>query len=323
MMFASFKWNPPWMSRLSDDAIRLALSDEEDDYVRENVLWHIVYTRRAALYPDLLAQSGVVRFRLLGGSVHPVISRIDQRLAKALARQAFERVRAGEKEELEFLLYKYTAKPIEPFEDFNMHPDAPHGNLPFKFLEREEQRWVAKHYPAEVARVIGYHGGMRVCYNPQEALDILRRAGFDEVKYEIRGEAAAEQVLAFNRRVCEAEDKVPADALLIKEGFDWEVEAGQIWPNYTTGGFVYLGAGESCPEYDVTVAVEPRKWLYRSRSGRSAIAFKRKEDGTWQFEGRVSLNCLHELKVGIEPTIRFGLAEISLSSLLEVAEATA
>jgi hypothetical protein len=306
---------------LSDDAIRIALSDKDQDVV-VGVVWHIVYTSRAALYPELLQRSDCFRWSTVSLTCHPRFGQLDKRLAKALARQAIDRVKAGVgvEKELKFLLSEYAVKPFEAFGVRFAAP--PGGRLPFDFLDHDDQSWLARNYPAEVARVIGYHVGMPV-YDQQDALDILRRAGFGEVEYDIRGTVSYKQILAFNRQVCSADDEVPADALLIKEGFGWEVEAAEIWPQYTTGGVSFgSGSEEPGPEYDVSVAVEPRKWLYRSRSGRSAVAFERRQDGTWQFEGRVSLNCLRSLKeVGIEPTILFGSAEIRLSAILEAASA--
>jgi hypothetical protein len=195
--------------------------------------------------------------------------------------------------------------------------------LPFWDLSQEDRSWVAKRFPAEVARVVGYHAGMEI-FTADEAMKIISRAGFSAMEYEIRGKASPKQVVAFNRQTCNTEPPtdIPEGSLLIKEGFDWEVTAAQLWPQYASGGVVFNGGLESSNEYDITIAVDPRKWVYLSRSRRSKITFERHEEGEWWFEGRMSLNCLRDLRrVGVEPTIHFGSATIKPAALLEAAKA--
>ncbi len=291
-----------WLSRVADDDLRIVFRSVEEDYdVLLCVCWHIVYASRAALYPELLEQSDLIRWDLIWS-----LDQIDKRLAKGLARQSLKRIQAGQsvEKELKFLLH---------------YSGLPFGQLDTSLSSDGEQVWLAEHYPIEVARVVGYHVGMEVS-SPEEAMDIIHRAGFDMVDYDVRGEASTKQVLAFNRQVCEADDEVPDSSLLIKEGFGWRIESAELWPSYTTGGLDFTNPGSEEPEYEVTVAIEPRKWLYRSRSGRSVITFERREDGKWEFEGRVSLNSLQDLVgVGIEPTIYFGPFEIAATSLIDAA----
>lgn len=307
-----------WLARISDEGLKIALAASTDlihgygmvavgDFVHDRVIWHIVGAGRSVLYPDLLERSGMFRFTLLSQTVHPTLDQIDPRLSRALAQQAFDKVKAGDEgqeEEVNFLLYDY----------------APSSALPFNFLESDQQAWLAGKFPASVALVLGYQPGMEVS-SAKEVLDIFSQAGLEKMAYEIRGEAESAKVMAFNRRVCEAAVEVPADALLIKEGFGWEVEATEIRPAYTTGGSCFVGDHTGETEYDVTVVTGTRVWTYRSRSGRSVIKFRR-EEATWQFEGKVSLNCLHDLKqVGIEPTILFGTVKVQSFTVIEAAKA--
>lgn len=303
----SLSWEAPFLARLSDRALRVTLAHEGEDYeVIESVLWHIVRARRAALYDEVLRRSDSVRWVLACG-----LDQIDPRLTKALVQQSFERLKAGQnvEKELDWLLYEFCTKPLDAF-GIDWEPMEP-SNLPFLFLQRAERRWIAEHYPAQVARVVGYHIGMPIpTYSSVEkalekAFCIIQKAGPEEMEFHITDRVNYKQVLAFNRQVVSARDETPDNALLIKEGFGWRVEAKAIWPNYTTGGWSITTT--DAPEYNVTVAVEPRRWLYRSRSGRSVLQFERREE-KWKMEGRASLNCLRELvKMGIDPDVQFGV----------------
>lgn len=302
-----------YLARLSDEAILATIREpsDEDESVLYDVLALVVATSRAVLYPDIVRVSDRFRgYPRSGYAGYPSWEKIDPQLGRLLALQALDRVQAGEEveRELRFVL-----------------------SYGWAFLEDREQKWLAEHFPGPVTRAVGYHYGLPTGYhNPEQALAVLREAGFDDLGYKIFGETTCEEVVAHNRLVTDLTaraEEIPDDALLIKEGFGWEVDAAELWPGFTTGGTDLSRYPELPPEYNVSVALQPRRWVYYSRSGKSHIEYRREsrragpEPESWSFTGYVSLACLCNLvAAGIDPTVEFGTAKFPSSRLLKEAE---
>jgi hypothetical protein len=299
-------WGPLWMTRLYDTSIREALGD--DDFVREAVVWHIVYAHRRALYDVVLADS--VRWQMFA-TCHPNFAQADPVLARLLAKQSYDRVRSGgedAEQELRFLLSHGGVA-----DDQGNLP----AEVPFAHLSHDEQSWVAGHYSAQVLRSVGWRFGINA-YGRDKVLALMVEAGLTKLSYAITDEVELVDVLRFNRAVSEAHGEVPADVLLIKEGFGWEFKAARYSAAATEGG-MSLSRNDGSTEYSVGFAEGAMKWVYRSRSGASVITFAQ-QGGHWWVTGTVSYNCLAVLAdAGIDPCIASNARDLTGSDVLAAA----